>query len=502
MADPEHACTFDPAFLGEAEQVRSKAKQSFNAEAARKLDEGQAAPNEVPYTADATVPPAQGTLPFPPGFVGALAQFIYQQAPRPVAEVAIVGALGLMAGIAARDWYISGTGLNLYLVLIARSGIGKEAMHDGVAKVVNAASIECPEVRTAVEQSDFASGPALVKAIAQNPCFVNVAGEIGHKFLEMAEDKGGSPMRGYRKTLTDLYAKSGPHSIAGGINYSNQDINVASVVGVAYSLVGDTTPKKFYNSLTPSMMEDGFMSRFCVVEYAGERPDENLNRLQAPWPNLIYWFNLIFRQATLLRARDQFMPVATSAYAQSLLDGFRDECDHRIRAAGDDEGMRQLWNRGHLKALRVSALLAVGDNPLQPIVTLEQAEWALLLVRHGILAFEQRIKTGEVGEGTDGGREQKLLELCREFLTADRLPAWLKNGDAMRQTGIVPRKFLQQRTQRFTAFENFKYGHTEALNRAIKTAITNGNLMDVKKEALVEQFAYHGQAYRVIDCRT
>jgi hypothetical protein len=87
-------------------------------------------------------------------------------------------------------------------------------------------------------------------------------------------------------------------------------------------------------------------------------------------------------------------------------------------------------------------------------------------------------------------------------LPVDTLPAWLKDGEAMRQSAIVPRKFLQQRTQRFTAFENFKPGHTEALKRAISTAIANGNLMEVKKDALVQQFNYHGQAYRVLDCRT
>ena len=478
--------------LAQATQTQQQAQAERRAEFASQLEESRGA--------DGPTPPAPGSLPPPPGFVGALTHFIFLQAPRPVFEVAIVGALGLMAGIAGRDWSISGTGLNIYAVLVARSGIGKEAMHSGIAKVINAAAVECPEVATAVDFSDFASGPALIKAISQNPSFVNVAGEIGHKFLEMAEDKGGSPMRGYRKALTDLYAKSGPGAIAGGISYSNQESNVASVAGAAYSLVGETTPRKFYDSLTQSMMEDGLLSRFCVIEYTGDRPAENRSRLQAPWPELIAHFNLIFRQAILLRARSQFTPVAVANSAQALLDRFSTECDRNIDAAGDDEGMRQLWNRAHLKALRVSGLLAVGDNPFAPHVTDEQAAWAIALVRHGVAAFESRIRAGEVGEGTDGGREQKVLELCREFLIipADRLPSWLKHGQQMQESGIVPRKYLQQRTQRLAAFEKFKLGHTEALNRAVKTAMTNGALMEVKGDRLVEQFNFHGQAYRVL----
>lgn len=489
--------TLGADFFAKADLLMTQAQAAHRTEFARQLEETRSAEASPP-------PPMQGALPPPPGFVGTLAQFIYQQAPRPVVEVAIVGALGLMAGVAGRDWSISGTGLNLYAVLVARSGIGKEAMHEGIAKVINAAAAECPEVRYSVEASDFASGPALVKAISQNPCFVNVAGEIGHKFLEMAEDRGGSPMRSYRKVLTDLYSKSGPGAIAGGIAYSNQEQNVASMVGAAYSLIGETTPTKFYNCLTPSMMEDGFMSRFCVIEYSGDRLDENRERLQVPWPGLVAHFNSIFRQATLLRAREQFMTVAVADHAHALLDRFSAECDHNIRVAGDDEGMRQLWNRAHLKALRVSGLLGVGDNPFAPTVIEEQVAWAITLVRHGIAAFERRIQTGEVGEGTDGGREQKVVDLCREFVTmpADKLPSWLKGGAALQQNSIVPRRYLQQRTQRFTAFENFKLGHTAALNMAIKTAITNGKLMEVKGDKLVDQFNYHGQAFRVIDCRT
>ncbi len=153
--------------LAQATQLQQQTQAERRADFARQLEERR--------IADGPAPSIQGVLRAPPGFVGALAQFIYQQAPRPVAEVAIVGALGLMAGIAGRDWSISGTGLNLYAVLVARSGIGKEAMNTGIGKVITAAMVKCPEVGTAVDFSDYASGPALIKAICQNPAFVNVA---------------------------------------------------------------------------------------------------------------------------------------------------------------------------------------------------------------------------------------------------------------------------------------------------------------------------------------
>ena len=51
----------------------------------------------------------------------------------------MVAALGLLAGVCGRAFTVSGKGLNLYLILVARSGVGKEAMHCGVAKLIDLA---------------------------------------------------------------------------------------------------------------------------------------------------------------------------------------------------------------------------------------------------------------------------------------------------------------------------------------------------------------------------
>jgi len=487
------------ALVAKAEQVRVDALQAHRTSAALRLEEVRATPGAGAYAGDVPPPPLDSKLPWPPGFVGAVAQFIYERAPRPVAEVAIVGALGLMAGIAGRQWHIPGSGLNLYVVLVARSAIGKEAMGSGIMKLVQVATRAFPEAGFYVDPNDYVSGPALIKACAQNPCFVNVASELGHKFESMAQGRDAS-MRTLQRTLLTLYDKSGPDAVAGGISYSNQDSNVDATQSVAFSLVGETTPGTFYESLTDAMMRNGFMSRFCVIEYRGDRPPKNRARVDEPPQALVDHMVGMMRVAGNAAAAQAYQEVTFSEGATALLTRFDDECDEAIHAAGDDENRRQLWNRAHLKALRVAALLAVGDHYLNPVVSEEQAAWAVALIRHGIAAFEKRIREGDVGEGTDGGREQKVLELCREFLTlpVSKLPNWLKNGELMQRDGIVPRKYLQQRTQRLAAFEKFKLGHAAALNMTIKTAMTNGNLMDVKKDKLVELYAFHGQAYRVI----
>jgi hypothetical protein len=493
--------TYSADFLngGEADRLRIEAENE--AEQKEKLAQAAAcAPNSGAYGADGPALPVQGALPMPPGFVGDMARFIYLSALLPVAEVAITAALGFMAGICGKVWVIPKSGLNLYIVLVARSGIGKEALHDGISDLINAALPLCPVAGNFADFTEYASGPALLKACAHNQCFVNVSGEIGRRFLAMAANKDPS-MQTLRTQMTSLYGKSAPNSITGGITYSSQENNVESMKGISFSIVGETTPGTFYESLTPAMMEDGFMSRFCVIEYQGDRPEKNRNPIAGPPEKLVRGLADIMTHSDLALAAGNNQMVAFSVEAAELLDRFDARCADGVRAT-DDEAKRQVWNRAHLKALRVAALLAVGDQYLNPIVTVEQAQWAIALIEYGNGTFLGRIESGEVGVGTDSGREQKVVDVCLEFLAlADnhKKLAEYKHGKSMRDAYIVPRRYIQQRTQRFSMFENHPLKHTGSMMGAIKSAIANGKLMEVKKDKMSENYNFNGEGYRLID---
>lgn len=442
-------------------------------------------------------------LDFPPGFAGQIAQFIYDAAPRPVAEVAVVGALGLLAGICGREWNISATGLNIYVVLIARSGIGKEALHQGISKLVGATKragfLAADEF---VCFDDFVSGPALVKTCLQQQCFVNVAGEIGHKFRMMADDRDPAS-RSLRKQMTTLYSKSGRDNVAGGLVYSNAESNVASVSGVAFSLVGESTPGLFFESVTRGMMEDGYMSRFNVVEYTGDRPDKNPTPAHAPEPPLVKHLLDLMTHSQTLRHQQRVQNVEIGGSARSILEAFDSECDDQIRGAGDDESRRQMWNRAHLKALRISALLAVGDNHLFPKIDEGHARWAIGLVRADIGVFGKRIERGDVGIGSDDGREARILQLCCDYIvmTPSDVPNFAKKWEDVRRAGLVPRSYLQIMTQRVAAFEKHQRGHKAALDTALQTAMDNGRLMPISTATAATHYklGFRGKLYAIME---
>lgn len=441
------------------------------------------------------VVPTPSQIDWPPGILGDLAQWFYSIAPRPVKEVAIVSALGLFAGLFGRAYNINGSGLNLYIVLVARSAIGKEAIHSGISKFVhimmNAGAVGFNEF---VDFADYASGPALVKSITSRTSFVNVAGEWGRKLRKMSDDHTDGPMSSLRTVMTNLYQKSSAGTIVGGIGYSDKEKDVKSVNGVAYSMLGETTPDTFYESLTNTMMQDGFMSRFIVVEYAGLRPEAN-SAQGAPLPEHIYNTLLNAYGAVIACPPDGYYDVPMSREAQSMLDAFNKHCDKEINST-DDESWRQMWNRAHLKALKISGILAVADNHASPIVSEEHAEWALNLVNRDIKIMSRKILEGDVGDG-DIVRERKLLSMLVSYLQ-DPVAESYGVKDVMRKAGVVARKYLQIRLQRVNSFAKHRLGHTAALDMTLRSLVDSGYLVEVTRDKIPAEWQFHGKCYRIV----
>jgi hypothetical protein len=338
----------------------------------------------------------------------------------------------------------------------------------------------------------------LVKACLANNSFVNVSGEWGKRLRRMATDDGrDGPMNSLRTQMTNLYQKSGPQSIAGGLGYSSADSSVASVAGVAYSMIGESTPGVFYEALTESMMEDGFLSRFLVVGYDGDRPVANKRLLEVPDDALVAALAALAEHAHSQNLSGSSQQVGRTEEAASIMAAFGEECDREITRT-DDESKRQMWNRAELKALRIAALLAVGDHYITPCINREQIEWAITLVRQDIGMMQKRLEGGDVGSG-DKARERKLVAIIRDYITKGSIPKSYRVPTQMHKDGLIPHNYLQIRTQSVASFYNHKLGQNRALAEAVQACIANGWLMEVKHEKVVEIYNHHGKTYRILD---
>jgi hypothetical protein len=454
-------------------------------------------PPPLPETETREIMQKTASIDWPPGILGRVARFIYHNSPRPVQEVSIVSALGFAAGVCGKAYCLPQSGLNLYVVLIARSAIGKEAMHSGISTIVKQVADTCSRVTQFIDFTDYASGPALLKAVTANPSFVNVSGEWGRKLRRLSmEDGRDGPMQQLRTVMTNMYQKSGPSSIVGGLGYSDKEKNVGSVSGAAYSMIGESTPGGFYDSLTDTMMEDGFLSRFTIIEYTGERPTANPNIVDTLDEDLKAHLAAL-AEAALKTTLGSPVYVTQNPEAEALLQAFDLECDTNIRAAGEDESTRQMWNRAHLKASRIAALLASCDDFEIPIINKGHAEWAIAVIRKDIAIMQRRISSGDVGIG-DSPREKKILATLQLYLSKP-VPESYGVPDKMRVDGIVPRKYLQIVTNKATAFTQHKLGSNAALDLTMKSLADSGYVSEVPRDKMVSGYSFHGKAYRIIN---
>jgi hypothetical protein len=99
---------------------------------------------------------------------------------------------------------------------------------------------------------------------------------------------------------------------------------------------------------------------------------------------------------------------------------------------------------------------------------------------------------------SDHSREQKIHSYMSEYFGAD-VPASYNVPDALRKAGIVPRKYLQLRSQKSPAFANHKMGSAKALDDTLRSMIDSGYLMEVQRDKLVSDYGFHGKAYRVLE---
>ena len=441
--------------------------------------------------------PTAASINWPPGYAGELAKLIYNRSIRPVKEVAIATAFGVLAGICGRNWNTpTDSGLNLYIAFIGRSAIGKEAISEGVNMVKNIALTNGSTCAADFFSfDDVASGPALIKCLADKTSFLHVSGEFGRTVKGMATDQQG-PLSTLRTQMTKFYQKSGVHSASGGITYSNKDNSRKIDGSVAYSVIGDSTPGTFFEALSSSMMEDGFLSRFVIIDYDGDRPPENANRT-FPDNSFATWIaGLIFSAA---QARAPIKVEWTDASLKMRIE-FNAECDAEINNT-NDESIRQMWNRAELNVQKIACLMAVADNHSFPKVTREHYKWALALIRRNIVIMCRRLDTGDVGSD-DSARERKLVSILRDYLTA-KLPPSYKVPEEMRANSIVPRSYLQIRIgTSCPAFANYLGrngdGNVLAISHTIQSCIDQGYLMEVDKAKVVEAYNYHGKSYRIL----
>lgn len=446
-------------------------------------------------------PPLQ--IPIPPGIMGEIAKFIYEAAPRPVPEMAIAGALGLMAGICGRAYNISATGLNQYVLLIAATGTGKEQCAVGIDRLMNAIKLMVPTSTNFIGPSEISSGQALVKELNKNPCFVSILGEFGLRLQSMSNPHAHNSEVMLKRILLDLFNKSGFGQTFRRSIYSDKDKNIDATNAPSFSILGESTPERFYGVLNEDMISEGLLPRFMIIEYKGIRVPLNPNHMQAkPTFQLIERFAGLVAQVEMIMHAKKVIDIPSDEASTKIFEDFDRHCDLQINGTSK-EILRQLWNRAHIKALKIAALIAVGVNMADPVVIPEYAHWAINMVVNDIRALSHKFEMGEIGASSSEIKQiEDIKKTLKEFVTADwDIIGKYKVDERLFKNKIIPWQYIHRRLGASAVFRNDKAGATFALKRAIQTLLDSDTIREIGRNDLSAKYGTSQRAFVIRDNR-
>lgn len=440
------------------------------------------------------------TYDVPPGLLGELAQFIYAASPRPVSEVALAAAIGLMAGIAGRAYNVNGEGLNQYILLIAQSGIGKEAMALGIDKLTNSIKLQIPTSTRIIGPAEITSGEALIKYINNtSQCFVSILGEFGLRLQKMSDKRDNSQYT-LKRMLLDLYHKSGYGRVFRPKIYSDKDKNISETYSPSFTILGETTPSTFYECLNEEMIADGLLPRFIIIEYKGIRVPLNESCANVQPPNwLVDKLASFVANCETLNHNKRTINITIDHEARQELNKFDKYADNMINK-NDKEDIRQLWNRAHIKAWKLSGLLAVGINHIDPIITMESVKWALNIVYNDIRALSQKFESGEVGlNNVEVKQMNDTLKMIKEYYTRDDIYKIYKINKFLFDNKVMPYLYLNHRLFQMASFKNDRSGSTIALKRIIQILLDTDKIREIGKAEMATKYGTTQRSFFVKD---
>ena len=398
---------------------------------------------DVAADADAVTAPASFNLTIPGGLVGKLTDYMLSTARRPQPLLSLGASLCAIGALMGRLYRTeSNLRSNLYVVGIADSGSGKNHSREIINEVLFEAGLA-----NHLGGNKIASGAGLLTALHRQPAILFQIDEFG-MFLSAAADRKRSPrhITEILDNMTELYTSAG--GIFLGAEYANRDgtNERRDIVQPCLCVYGTTTPLHFWGALQGANVVDGSLARFLILPSDEDYPDENVAvGLRTPPQDLIAGLQLLAsgpgqQRGNLAGATSSpqtavvLTTVPMTDEARERFKALSGELTGELRAAAGTAFTAILARIGEI-ALKLALIVAVGNDPVSPVITIDDADWAIAFVRH----YAQRAMEAvdrHVADTETEAHLKRLRELIRaagaKGITKSELTRgsqWLKSRD-------------------------------------------------------------------------
>ncbi len=426
--------------------------------------------------------PTTSPYTLPPGLLGDLARHMHATSPRPVQEISLASAIALMAGVCGKAWNIGGSGLNQYILVLAKTGRGKDAIETGINSIVeHCVSDGNLAARNFVGPSNINSGQAIAKYLGDpsNRSFISIIGEVGGLLARLGSKFANSADMRLTSELLGYYGKSGQGSVIGKNIYSDRAESVGVVRAPGVSLIGEGNHTSIYNAIDDNMIKTGLLPRFLIINYEGIRVPLNKQRGVLPSKQLITRMGDLMTCAATNINKELVTEVRYDNEASFMDDRYEKLCTYYINESSGTraEIVSELWNRAHMKTIRLAALVAVGCNMYAPVITGPIWQWAEHMVTHDVRLLIDKFDNGEINGSVATQQWNALRQACINYSKLDEKQlARMRSTKDMQHKGLIPYSYLMQSLANVNCFKDGNVPFKQTYKNVIEMAQSSGML--------------------------
>jgi hypothetical protein len=325
---------------------------------------------------------------YPPGLMGILCENIFETAPHANEEVSLMASFALVAGIIGRSYNVLGTGLNLYVALLADTGIGKAVLKNTINTILLKKCVleGGPSFKGA---SRFTGPKALFDMMAGGLSRVCVLEESGL----MSESTAGD-QKGLTRVMLDIFSSSGAGEYAGGESYSNSENTIPAIPSPALTIAHVSTPLSYLRALkAKDATVSGDIARIWVMRSMRDKKKLNTHRRKEFDPKILVRIKDLIRKCLPQQNENssKIINVDTSNINIQVDSDYWTNIENKYKREGD-QLRRAMASRSFIKIIKIASITSI-MNGLNGIGQ-QEYKWAGEAIEGEIKTIEEALSYG------------------------------------------------------------------------------------------------------------
>lgn len=429
----------------------------------------------------------------PPGLLRDLADYSFATAYLPLQEASLLGPLSFISALCGRGYVTpDNSGLNLWLILVGRTGCGKDELQKSVKRILSGVSKQLPHVRR-IFGGELVSGPAVETTFQETLRYISYFKEFGKTFSTLASP---NPQEHTRSLVGSLLNSYNAADVGGSIECRKKAKNEGEkpyIERPCLCVMGDSTPGELYGAVSTRELASGFLQRFMLFEVKPESWSLHSNSNSGlPLPKkLADKLGLLAEMMERFDADARAVPtrVRATAKAQKMLSDYALNKRKAIRRNTGPQNSDEVYNRAGLKVARLATIVAVCADFHSPLIEEVHAQWAIELVERLDAQMLAKFSTGEVGTGQVKQEAEILGAAVRlSKLTLKERAALGMVSKVAKAKDFIPLSVLKAEVIQRSSFENDKAGAVTAFERCVASMVRAGVFSQVDENYASDNF--------------